>query len=164
MVNHLEIQFNRPLASVSTVAPGQEDPAQEQIQREMQAQMQAELGKIRTTLRSLAVAQAQFQDLQDQFCQEAEQQLIGLSMEIARKVIMQEIKAERYEVAPIVREALSRLPSRMDAVVHLHPDDLARCELASQSEESPELEGVKFVSDPGIRHGSQHRCTGYSVY
>jgi flagellar assembly protein FliH len=153
MVNHLEIQFLRPLASVATVAPGQENPAQEQIQREMREHIQAELGEIRTAMRSLVAAQAKFQSLQEQFCQEAEQQLIGLSMEIARKVLMQEIKAGRYEVAPIVREALSRLPSRMDAVVHLHPDDLARCELASQGGESSVIEGVKFVSDPGIHRG-----------
>ncbi len=48
-------------------------------------------------------------------------------MAIARKVLMQEIQAGRYEIDPIVREALSRVPDRTPAEVHLNPGDIERC-------------------------------------
>lgn len=153
MADRLEIQFLRPLASVATVDPEQVGLHQEQAQRQAQEQIDAELAEVRTARTALAGAQAKFRDLQDQFCREAEQQLLGLSMEIARKVLMQEIKAGRHEVDPIVREALNRLPVRVDAVVHLHPDDLARCELACQGEEASGADSVTFVADAEVRRG-----------
>ena len=153
MPDRLEIQFDRPLASVAAIRSEQADPDQEQARRQMQEQVNAELAEFRTARGALARAQAQFQDLHVQFCHEAEQQLLGLSMEIAKKVLMQEIKAGRHEVDPIVREALSRLPARADAVVHLHPDDLVRCELACQGEDVSGADKISFVGDAGIRRG-----------
>ena len=153
MADRLEIQFLRPLASVVAVGPEQVDPCQEHAQRQMQEQIDAELVEFRTTRGALAKAQAKFHDLQAQFCRDAEQQLVGLAMEIARKVLMQEIQAGRHEVDPIVQEALSRLPGRMDAVVHLHPDDLARCELACQDEGASGADSVAFVADADVRRG-----------
>jgi len=154
MADRLDIQFPRPLASVATVAAEQWDRRQDQAQRhQSQQQIDAELAEFRTARTALAGAQAKFRDLHDQFCRDAERQLLSLSMEIARKVLMQEIKSGRHEVDPIVREALNRLPARVDAVVHLHPDDLARCELASQGEEASGADDVKFVADAGVRRG-----------
>jgi flagellar assembly protein FliH len=153
MANRLEIQFARRLASVATIRPQQASPDQEQAQLRMQEQIDAELAEFRITRAALAKAKSQFHDLHLQFCEEAEQQLLGLSMEIARKVLMQEIQAERHEVDPIVREALSRLPEQMDAVVHLHPDDLARCELAGQGEDVAGADGVSFVGDEEVSRG-----------
>jgi len=154
MADRLDIQFPRPLSAVATVGPEQADQRRDQAQRQQaQQQIDAELAGFRTARMALAGAHAKFRDLHDQFCREAEQQLLSLSMEIARKVLMQEIKAGRHEVDPIVREALNRLPMKVDAVVHLHPDDLARCELASQDEDTSDADGVSFVADPGVRRG-----------
>ena len=153
MGNRLEIQFLRPLASVATVDQEADTPQDQQARQRVQEQIDAELAEFRTAMKALARAQAEFQDLHIQFCREAEGQLLSLSMEIARKVLMQEIKAGRHEVDPIVREALSRLPVRRDAVVHLHPDDLARCELACQGEEAFNADNVTFVADPGVYRG-----------
>ena len=153
MPDRLEIQFDRPLASVATVSRDAASLNQEQVQLQMQEQINAELAEFRTARNALTRAHAQFQDLNAQFCNEAEQQLLGLSLEIARKVLMQEIKAERHEVDPIVREALSRLPGQVDAVVLLHPADLARCELAGQDQDACDIEGVSFVADDEVRRG-----------
>jgi len=116
----------------------------------MQEQANAGLAELRSAIAAVGAARAKLHELRENFHGEAEQQLLNLSMEIARKVLMQEIKAERYEIDPIVREALSRLPAQTDSVTHLHPDDLARCQLASGDEEIP---GVSFVADPDVRRG-----------
>ena len=38
-------------------------------------------------------------------------------------------------------------------MVHLHPDDLARCELACRGDEACEADNVTFVEDPGVCRG-----------
>ena len=72
MADRLEIQFDRPLASVATVSSGQAD--QEQVQRQMQDQINAELAEFRTARGAMDKAHAQLQNLHVQFCHEAEQQ------------------------------------------------------------------------------------------
>lgn len=162
----IEIQFPRPLASVAAIRSDQlehSDVRREQEQRRMQEQIDAELAQFRTARTALGSACSQLRELQEQFCGEAEQQLIGLAMEVARKVLMQEIKTGRHEVDPIVKQALSRLPGRIDALVHLNPEDLARCELASQDQSGPDGDGVEFVADPGVCRGECFVETAYGT-
>jgi len=153
MADRLEIQLPRPLAAVAAPGPEQSDRREGQARREMRERVDAELAELHSALAALAEAQAKFHDLQENFLREAEQQLLNLSIQIARKVLMQEIQAQRHEVDPIVREALSRIPARMDAVVHLHPDDLARCELACRDQQAPGAGSVRFLADPGVGRG-----------
>jgi flagellar assembly protein FliH len=68
----------------------------------------------------LAKLDRPFVDLDDQ----VEQQLVGLTIAVARQLIRREIKAEPGEVIAVVREALNALPAASRNVqVHLHPDD-----------------------------------------
>ena len=60
-----------------------------------------------------------------EFLAQAEEQLLDLAIDIARKVLMQEVQAQRYEIQPIVAEALKRVPEELDVTVYLNPDDLA---------------------------------------
>jgi flagellar assembly protein FliH len=154
MPERIEIQFAGPLASVSVIEPDRSDARQDQAaQLRMQKQLDTELDEFRIAREALAKAQGQFLAIQEQFLAEAEGQLLGLSLEIARKILMQEIKSERHDVDPIVRETLSRLPDCRDAVVHLHPDDLARCEMARGDNDNPDGESIRFAADPQIGRG-----------
>ena len=79
------------------------------------------------------------------------EEIAKLSVEIARKVLMQKVSDRDYEIESIVKEALGHAPSRQDLVVHLNPDDLAECQKAQQQDEQGSaLAGVKFVPDPNI--------------
>ena len=78
------------------------------------------------------------------------EEIARLSVEIARKVLMQKVEDEDYEIESIIKEALKNAPSRQDLVVHLNPEDLAKCQKAQQDEPSGELAGIKFVSDQSI--------------
>ena len=62
---------------------------------------------------------------------------------------MQEIQAERYQIDPIVTEALRRVPSHGGVVVHLNPGDCARCQAAVKQEGAPEQ--VRFVADVNVQ-------------
>jgi flagellar assembly protein FliH len=78
----------------------------------------------------------------------AEAQLVTLALEIAGKVLAQDIEGGKYRIEPIVHEALSRIPCRRDIVVRLNPLDLARWQEAGVA---PCAAGVKLAADPSVR-------------
>jgi flagellar assembly protein FliH len=92
----------------------------------------------------------QYQQLQDEMVKQAESQLVELAVNIARKVMMQEIQAGRYEIDPIVQEALDRVESRQELVVRLNPVDLAKCRQAASAVDGDDCPGVRFVADNSV--------------
>jgi flagellar biosynthesis/type III secretory pathway protein FliH len=81
---------------------------------------------------------------------EQKEEIAKLSVEIARKILMQKVEDGDYEIESIVKEALKNAPTRQDIVVHLNPEDCAQCQKAQQDETDGALAGIKFVSDPKI--------------
>ncbi|MFZ2149373.1 MAG: FliH/SctL family protein [Sedimentisphaerales bacterium] len=81
---------------------------------------------------------------------EHKEEIAKLSVEIARKILMQKVEDGAYEIESIVKEALNNAPTRQDIVVHLNPEDFAQCRKAQQDEAEGVLAGIKFVSDPKI--------------
>lgn len=78
-------------------------------------------------------------------------EIARLSLEIARKILLQKVNDGDYEIESIVKEALGHAPSRHDLVVHLNPDDLAQCLKAQQDpERGVGLAGIEFVADANI--------------
>ncbi len=78
------------------------------------------------------------------------EEIARLSVEIARKILMQKIENGDYEIESIVKEALENAPGRQDVVVHLHPEDVAQCQRAQQDDPGSALVGVRFVCDSNI--------------
>ena len=105
----------------------------------------AELARARQTLERAA---AQVAGLEPKILADAEQHLLDLANEIARKVLMQEIQAGRHDILPIVREAISRAPPKREIVVRLNPDDAAHLEASPGHDEMPA--NVRLVADPSI--------------
>jgi len=151
----LTIRLPRPLASVdvgesgtsapSGVDPGPAAPAPAQTA----ADLQAEKTQFRLARQALLEAAEKLTCLREELIAQAEAQLLDLALDIAGRILRQEIRAERYDIDPIVKEALMRTASSPEVVVHLHPDDWARCTPAQQDEDG-DAGGVRFVSDPSI--------------
>jgi flagellar biosynthesis/type III secretory pathway protein FliH len=86
----------------------------------------------------------------EQVFAEQKEEIAKLSVEIARKILMQKVEDGDYEIQSIVKEALNKAPTQQDIVVHLNPEDLAECQKALQNEPDGTLTDVKFVSDSNI--------------
>jgi len=86
----------------------------------------------------------------DKLFVEHKEEIAKLSVEIARKILMQKVEDGAYEIQSIVKEALNNAPTRQDIVVHLNPEDFAQCQKAQQDEPDGALAGIKFVSDQNI--------------
>jgi flagellar biosynthesis/type III secretory pathway protein FliH len=81
---------------------------------------------------------------------EQKEEIAKLSMEIARKVLMQKVEDGDYKIESIIKEALNSAPTRQDIVVHLNPEDLTECQKALGEKPDGDLADVKFVSDSKI--------------
>lgn len=78
------------------------------------------------------------------------EEIAKLSVEIARKILAQKVQEGDYEIESIVKEALDSAPTRENIVVHLNPEDLARCEKIQRDIPDGSLGGIKFVGDANI--------------
>ena len=128
-------------------APAAPDPA---AVAALVAAEKAELIAARDAMRQ---AVANLAEAERKLIEQTESQLVELALQIASKVLMQEIQAQRYQIDPIVREAMARLSSRGGLVVRLNPQDLARCELAQANKNGAGDSGdscVRFIADASI--------------
>jgi flagellar assembly protein FliH len=127
-----------PPKAAPPVRPADSDP----LERERKALLQA--------VAALGEGARQFQQHREELVKEAEHQILELAVNIARKVVMQEIQAGRYEIDPIIQEALQRVPTRQEVVVRLNPSDLQKSQLASAPAPEGDNPGVRFVADPSV--------------
>jgi len=136
-------------ASAGSARDGQTPPTAEL--EEARKQLQVERRQLREAREALGDAAGKLQRLHEDLLVNAEEQLLALSLEIARKVLAQEIQAGRYEIDPLVAEALKQLPARCDVTVHLNPDDHARCKMAQEL--CGDSQSLRFVADADVRPG-----------
>lgn len=87
----------------------------------------------------------------DNLIAEHKEEIAKLSVEIARKILVQKVEKGDYEVESIVKEALKNVPTRQDVEVHLNPEDLVQCQKALHDELNSTLSGIKLISDPDIK-------------
>lgn len=125
------------------------DPHLDELARQVNYHVGLQREQISLTRQALEAAVARFHALQDEFFAQAEAQLVALAVDIARKVLAQEVDAERYRVDPIVSEALASVGRCGQIVVSLNSADLARCELAARGDDSPAAK-VRFVADDAV--------------
>jgi flagellar biosynthesis/type III secretory pathway protein FliH len=108
---------------------------------------QTELSQVCCTLKGVVDKLNQFHN---ETLAEAKGEIAKLSVEIARKILVQKVQEGDYEIESIIKEALPTAPTHQDVVVHLNPEDLAQCEKALQDDSSGALTGIKLVPDPNI--------------
>ncbi len=89
-------------------------------------------------------------EFQENLFKEHKEEIAKLSVEIARKILVQKVQEGDYEIESIVKEALKNAPTHQDVVVHLNPEDLVQCQKLQRDDATGTLAGIKFVSDPNI--------------
>ena len=156
MPEALTINLSKPIASVrilddhpTPISSGQEESgagAEQILRRNLEAQ-KAAFSQASQALDSVVAKLTQFCD---KIFAEHREEIAKLSVEIARKILLQKVENGDYEIESIVKEALKNAPSRQDVVVHLNPEDFAQCQKAQQDEPGGTLAGIKFISDPNI--------------
>lgn len=120
---------------------------------EGQAQARTENAELQARMRSVLSAMlSAFAELD----QQAEQELVHLSLVYAQQLVRRELRIDPGELVPVVRESIGLLPSASREIrVHVHPDDAPFLQEALHAGEF-EGGGLKLVEDPLITRGG---CT-----
>ena len=124
-----------------------------------QTALSTDLKNQKTELAQLLSALKGLVDKLNQFYEkifaEHKEEIAKLSVEIARKILLQKVQQGDYQIEAIVQEAIKNAPTQQDIIVHLNPGDLARIQKIQQ-EDAGAFMGIKFVSDPNV---GQAECT-----
>jgi len=90
----------------------------------------------------------------NQFCEKLYaghgEEIARLSVEIARKILVQKVENGDYEIESIIKEALKNAQDIQDVKVHLNPEDLAKCRKAQKDRQGGVLAGIELISDPNV--------------
>jgi len=161
MSQTLTVNLNKPIIS-ATVLDGYADCDVSQLSDSDREDSKAETGQIprQDFEAQKAVFSQACQTLNgvitrlNQFCDkmyaEHREEIARLSVEIARKILMQKVENGDYEIESIIKEALKNAPSSQDVKVHLNPEDLEKYQKAQQDEPGGVLAGIKLIPDPNI--------------
>lgn len=74
-------------------------------------------------------------------------EIARLAVEIARKILVQKVSQGDYDIQAVVEEALKRAPTHQGIVVHLHPEDLPRCQQYQQENPDSPFAALEFAAD-----------------
>jgi len=146
---HMTVRLPWRPAGVRVAGAGDDAGASEaEAARQLARQVEAQRERLASAAEALRRAAAKLEELAAEIRAAAEAHLADLALEIARKVLLQEIQAGRYAIDPIVAEAMRRLPAAGTALVRLNPADCAACAAAQQAADGQGR--VEFVPDPSV--------------
>jgi len=142
---------------------GSEKTSREAYQKGLEDGLrQAEQGKTFQAASALARAA---EELRAQFSPAAEQkrraEILELSLAIARRVVMGEMKTNPAAVGQIVSALLAEAEGRRVVAVRLHPDDLERLKESPGAVERIEKAKIALQSSPEIKPGGVILETGF---
>lgn len=90
----------------------------------------------------------------NQFCEKLyaghREEIARLSVEIARKILVQKVENGDYEIESIIKEALKNTPDSRNVKVHLNPEDIEKCRKAQQDGQGGVLTGIELIADPNV--------------
>jgi flagellar biosynthesis/type III secretory pathway protein FliH len=161
MLQTLTVNLNKPIIS-ATVLGGSADCDIGQLSDSDREASNAETGQVprqdfdaqkavfSQACQALNSVIARLNQFCDKIYAEQGEDIARLSVEIARKILMQKVEDGDYEIESIIKGALKNAPSSQDVIVHLNPEDLEKCQKAQQDEPGSVLAGIKLIPDPNI--------------
>ena len=156
MTEPFTTNLSRPITSVeildnsSAPVDGEQAGSQAGTERISTQDLETQKAVFSQACQALNAVVAKLNQFYDKIFAEHREEITKLSVEIARKILMQKVENGDYEIESIVKEALKNTPSCQDVVVHLNPEDLEQCQKAQQDEPNGTFVGIKFVSDANI--------------
>jgi len=144
------IQLEKPICSAVLVNDGAEQPKAVPGGADEGAAANRQKESLSRACRALQEAVSKVNELQEALFTEHKEQVVKLSVEIARKILAQKVQEGDYEIEAIVQEALKDVPNRGEAVVHLNPEDLSEYRKSQGGAGDSGPAGVTLVADPHV--------------
>jgi len=161
MSQTLTVNLDKPIIS-ATVLDGYVNCSDSQLSESDREDPKAETGQIprqefeaqkavySQACQALNAVITRLNQFSDKIYAEHREEIARLSVEIARKILMQKVENGDYEIESIIKEALKNAPGSHDVIVHLNPEDFENCQKAQQNEPGGVFAGIKLIPDPNI--------------
>lgn len=156
MSGSITVNLSRPVASVKVWDGDPESVGGEQANSQVDAptvpspELEAQKTMFSQASQALNDAAVKLNEFYDKVFADHAESVAKLSVEIARKILMQKVENGDYQIESIIKKAIENAPVRHDVVVHLNPEDYAQSRDVLQNEQDGTFIGIQFVSDPKI--------------
>lgn len=144
-VQVLEAHVAGESAGSSTVAAELQQALEGQL-----AQVEDQQNQLTATLQLLDDMMAKCNQFYEQVLATHRKEIARLSLEIARKVLSQQIKDGDYHIEAIIQEALKNAPVQQGITAHLNPEDLTRCQAILAEQPEGPLSKLTLVPDIAV--------------
>jgi flagellar assembly protein FliH len=119
-------ESNDPVGSAAPIGDASQTEAV--VSAEGLADIQRQQAQLQQTQVMLDDLVQKLLQLQEDMLSTHRREIARLAVEIARKVLLHEVRNGDYEIEKIIQEALKNAPVQQEVVVHLHPEDLRACQ------------------------------------
>jgi flagellar biosynthesis/type III secretory pathway protein FliH len=161
MSQMLTVNLNKPIMSakfvkgkadgdVSQLSGTDQGSSKDEAVRILRQELDAQKAVFLQACQTLNEVISKLNQFYDRIFAEHKEEIARLSVEIARKILMQKVEDGDYEIESIIKKALNKTPANQDVIVHLSPDDFEKCQKAQQDEPGGVLSGIKLISDPNV--------------
>ena len=119
------------------------------------AGLDAAAGRLDGLVKSLAQLLSDLEHLQGRACHDLENEVVRLALDVARKVVGREVRADAEAVAGIVRDAVNRVEHAEQITIRMNPGDMQRlAELKPRLlDELADSGRTRFEADASITSG-----------
>jgi flagellar assembly protein FliH len=147
---HLTVNITGNINSVGMVddsagvSTPEGSPGQEAASREAQNE------NVNRLCTALSQSAENLQNFQEELFSSHRDQIIRLSIEIAKKILIKDTQERNYDIEKILGDALKTVPSQQDVVVRLNPTDLQEYQQITSDSDGNAIANIQFTADPGI--------------
>ncbi len=147
---HLTVNITGSINSVGMVDDSagvgtlEGSPGQEAALREAQNE------NVNQLCTALSLSAENLQNFQEELFSSHREQIIRLSIEIAKKILIKDTQERNYDIEKILGDALKTAPSQQDVVVRLNPVDLQEYQRITNDSEGSAIANIQLTADPGI--------------
>jgi|GEM_PF-2444957 hypothetical protein len=142
----------KPMKGSLALADSENRSTRTEIEQELE-QLRAERNRLAGAIGELGKVSKQFEKQMDGLIREFQVATVELAQAIAAKLVFENVDNDRYPIANLVHEVVSRLDSAAGAVVRLHPDDLALVHELPSINDSNHESSLKLVPDSTLARG-----------
>ncbi|AQT66896.1 flagellar assembly protein H [Anaerohalosphaera lusitana] len=160
MPEPITLNLKVPVASVELANPGEDgqddalgDPSEIKARlaeiENIKAELTAEKQQIGQALAAIEKSGSELEQFYQQSMNEYPAQVVGLGVEIARRILAGKIEAGEYDIEAIIERAVDAAPVKEDITIRLNGKDIETL-TANGAENVGRLKGVKLVADDSI--------------
>lgn len=123
-------------------------------------QLQVERAALIQATEQLRQATKELQRQTEGLLHEFQQASVELAHAIASKLVFDDVEQDRFPIANLVHEVISRLNAKSETVVRMNPADLALLRELPTIGDSEDEQTVRFVADSNLRRGDCRAKSG----